>query len=151
MGPSMLKIVVDTNIWIRALLGGRLTIPVLRAWLEGRFKVVISEPMMEELDDVCQRPRLKKHIDHEQAQKLMRQLAWRGIFVTPTTIPPLCRDIKDHPVLATAIDGQADAIVTGDSDIRADEALRSAMDGYGIRLWGINTLLAELRKRDKAK
>ncbi len=82
---------------------------------------------------------------------LIRQPGWRGIFVTPTTIPPLCRDIKDHPVLATAIDGQADAIVTSDSDIRADEALRFAMDGYGIRLWGINTLLAELRKRDKAE
>jgi len=28
----MLKIVIDTNIWIRALLADRITIPILEAW-----------------------------------------------------------------------------------------------------------------------
>jgi predicted nucleic acid-binding protein len=43
--------------------------------------------------------------------------------------------------LATAIDGQADAIVTGDDDLRADEELRAAMKQYGIELWGVDGLL----------
>jgi predicted nucleic acid-binding protein len=61
-----------------------------------------------------------------------------------TTVPPRCRDPKDHPVLATAIDGQADAIVTGDADLRADPELRNAMAAYGIALWGIDTLLEQI-------
>ncbi|MDZ7260574.1 MAG: PIN domain-containing protein [candidate division KSB1 bacterium] len=52
----MLKIVVDTNIWIRALLRGRATIPVLQAWQAGKFQVVVSESLLHELDKVWQQP-----------------------------------------------------------------------------------------------
>jgi len=72
---------------------------------------------------------------------LLEQLELRGEFVTLTTIPPRCRDPKDHPVLATAIDGQADTIITGDDDLRADDELRRAMADYGVELWGVQTLV----------
>ncbi len=67
-------------------------------------------------------------------------------MVEATTIPPRCRDTKDHPVLATAIDGRADAIVSGDADLRADDKLREEMTGYGVKLWGIDTLLEKLKE-----
>ena len=140
----MQKIVVDTNIWIRALLAGRATVPVLEAWRAGRFQVVISESLLDELDRVWQRPRLKKRIDPKQARLLLGQLRWRGIWVTPTTVPPRCRDPQDHPVLAAAIDGLANAIATGDADLRADEGSRAEMAKYGIEIWGVNTLLARV-------
>lgn len=140
----MLKIVIDTNIWIRVLLGGRVTLPVLEAWRSGKFQVIVSQPLLNELDRVWQRPRLKKRINAEHAKTLLEQLYWRGIMVELTTIPPHCRDPKDNPVLATAIDGQADAIVSGDADIRAEDELRAEMGGYGVKLWGVNTLLGKL-------
>jgi hypothetical protein len=31
------RIVVDTNLWIRALVGGPATLPVLEAWRAGKF------------------------------------------------------------------------------------------------------------------
>ncbi len=65
-------------------------------------------------------------------------------MVEPTTIPPRCRDPKDHPVLATAIDGRADAIVSGDSDLRDDDKLRAEMESYGVKLWGIDSLLSNI-------
>lgn len=140
----MLKIVIDTNIWVRALLAGRVTLPVLEAWRDGRFQVVVSEPLLAELAEVCQRPRLKERLQAEQVELLLEQLRWRGVMIEVTTIPPRCRDIKDQPVLATAIDGQADVILTGDADLRADDELRAEMAGYGVQLWGVETLLAEL-------
>jgi putative PIN family toxin of toxin-antitoxin system len=140
----MHKIVVDTNIWIRALLAGRATLPVLEAWRAGRFQVVISQPLLDELDRVWQRPRLKMRIDPSQARLLLAQLRWKGIWVTPTTVPPRCRDPRDHPVLAAAIDGTATAIVSGDADLRADDGLRAEMAKYGIEIWGIETMLARL-------
>ena len=69
----------------------------------------------------------------------------RAEFVELTTTPPRCRDPKDDPVLATAIDGNAGAIVTGDDDLRADDELRSAMADYGVALWGVSSLLNALK------
>jgi uncharacterized protein len=47
-------------------------------------------------------------------------------------------------VLATAIDGKADVIVSGDNDLRADNALRAAMVSEGIQLLVVNSFLALL-------
>lgn len=140
----MLRIVIDTNVWIRVLLRGRATLPVLSAWQAGQFQLVTSQALLDEYDDVWQRPRLRKRIDEVQAHRLRRQMRARSEMVELRTIPPQCRDPKDHPVLATAIDGQADAIVTGDDDFRADDDLRNAMAAYGIQLWGVQTLLDAL-------
>jgi uncharacterized protein len=84
---------------------------------------------------------LRKKIDLGQAEKLYRQMRSRAEIIELKTIPPRCRDSKDHPVLATAIDGQANAIVTGDDDLRAYDELRNAMIGYGVQLWGVQSLL----------
>lgn len=142
----MLRIVVDTNIWIRCLLGGPVTLPILEAWLAERFQVVISEPLLAELAEVSRRPRLRKYIAEQDARDLLEQLRWSAVLVEPTTQPPECRDPKDHPFLATAIDGDADAIVSGDGDLRADDRLRSEMAAHGVELWGVETLLARIAK-----
>ena len=118
------RIVVDTNLWIRALLGGPATLPLLEAWRTGKFLVLISQPLLDELEAVSQRPRLRQHIDSAQARTLVEQLRWRGQWVEATAVPPRCRDPKDHPVLATAISGQADAIVSGDGFVIPTTARR---------------------------
>ena len=74
----MLRIVIDTNIWIRALLGGRVTLPVLRAWQADKFQVIVSQPLLDELDKVWQRPRLKKRILAESAKTLLEKKRNQG-------------------------------------------------------------------------
>jgi len=138
------RIVVDTNLWIRALLGGPTTLPVLEAWRVGKFLALVSQPLLDELEEVSQRPRLSRVIGPEQGRELWEQLRWQGEWVEATAIPPHCRDPKDNPVLATAISGRADAIVSGDGDLRADDELRQRMLEHGVRIWGVTTLLAEL-------
>jgi putative PIN family toxin of toxin-antitoxin system len=145
------RVVVDTNLWIRALLRGPATLPLLDAWQAGRFLVLISQPLLDELDAVAQRPRLQRHIDPAQARTLIEQLRWRGQWVEATAVPPRCRDPKDHPVLATAISGHADAIVSGDGDLRADDTLRQQMLELGVQIWGISTLLARLGEDSETK
>ena len=139
-----LRIVVDTNLWIRALLGGQVTLPILEAWQAGEFTVLASRPLLGELSDVWQRPRLRHRINPEDAERLLEQLHVRGEWVELATVPPCCRDPKDHPVLATAIDGRAGAIVIADADLRADDELRDAMAAHGVELRGVNGLLERL-------
>lgn len=142
----ILRVVIDTNIWIRILLKGRLTLPVLEALNEEKFQLVMSQPLIEELHEVWNRPRLKQRIDASQAIRLEQQLRNRAIWVELETVPPDCRDPKDLPVLATAIDGKARIIVSGDDDLRADEALRAVMAAYDIRLFGVNSFLEYLNE-----
>lgn len=139
-----MRVVIDTNLWIRILLAGPVTLPILEAWEARKFQVLISRPLLDELEEVWQRPRLKKRIGDERARILMRQLRYRGETVVLTTVPPRCRDPKDHPVLATAIDGRADAIVSGDADLRADDRLREEMGSYGVELLGVEGFLSRL-------
>ena len=140
----MLRIVVDTNIWIRTLLGGQVSLPVLEALKENRFQLLISDALLAELETVVKRPRLATRMATQDIDDLLAALLWHGELVELRTIPPRCRDPKDHPVLATAIDGRADAIVSGDGDLRADDELRASMAAFGIDLWGVQTFLHAL-------
>jgi uncharacterized protein len=97
---------------------------------------------VDELDKVWRWPRLKNRINADHAKDLLEQLHWRRILVELTTVPPRCRDPKDLPVLSTAIDGRADAIVSGDADLRDDAQPRTEMERYGVNLWGIDSLLS---------
>lgn len=142
----MLRIVVDTNVWVRALLGGQVSLPVLQAFIDNKFTLLVSDALLVELIEVAQRPRLKKAIAQEDLQDLMEQIEWRGELVILKTIPPRCRDPKDQPVLATAIDGYADAIITGDGDLRADDDLRREMADFGVQLWGVQSLIEALAR-----
>lgn len=140
----MLKLVIDTNLWLRTLMGGQSSIFLLQAWQLRQYVPIVSDDLLDELQEVSRRPRLQSRINQEDVALLVDELRRFGMFVAPITIPPMCRDPKDHPVLAAAIDGQADAIVTGDADLRADSQLREEMAKYGVALWGIETLRARL-------
>lgn len=144
-----IRVVIDTNIWIRILLKGRATLPILRAFNEEQFQLVMSQFLFDELHEVWQRPRLLKRIDYAQAVILETQLKRRADWIKVTTVPPDCRDPKDLPVLATAIDGKAHIVVSGDDDLRADDNLRLAMASRGIQLLGVNSFLDVLADRDE--
>jgi putative PIN family toxin of toxin-antitoxin system len=94
----MLRLVIDTNIWIRILLRGRVTLPILNLWQTNQFQLITSQALLDEFANVWQRPRLSKLIDPLQAQKLYRQMRSRAEIVELKTIPPFCRDPKDQPV-----------------------------------------------------
>lgn len=54
----MLRMVVDTNIWIRALLGGQTSLLVLIAMQKGQINPIYSEALLAELREVSSRSRL---------------------------------------------------------------------------------------------
>jgi uncharacterized protein len=108
--------VVDTNIWVSGLRTA--TSPpgqVLAAFEAGRFTVVTSEPLLEELAEVLARPRLRKYGitpgDAARLLTLLRRLA--ELVVVPGELR-VCDDPDDDVFLETAICGGADVVVTGD-------------------------------------
>jgi uncharacterized protein len=77
------RVVIDTNIWIRILLKGRVTLPILEAFNKEKFQLLMSQPLMDELHLVWNRPRLRERIDPSQAIRLEHQLQHRAIWVSP--------------------------------------------------------------------
>lgn len=68
----MLRIVIDTSVWLRILLRGRIYLPILYAWEMGQFLLITSPALLDEYSAVWQRPRFHGKIDPTQATRLFR-------------------------------------------------------------------------------
>lgn len=120
----MLRVAVDTNVWVSGLIAPNGSpAAVLRALRDGRFDHVTSWHVAQELADVLRRPRLRRYdIEEHDIEDVMRLLA-PALPTADLDVP--IRDPNDAPVVSAAVAGAADAIVTGDADLLADAALRA--------------------------
>jgi hypothetical protein len=115
----MLRVVLDTNVFVSSLLSTQgLPAQVLNAWREGRYMLVISPPIIAEIVDVLESPRLSKRYfirpeDIEQLVDLLKTdtIIVPGRAVVKGTVP---QDPRDEVFLACAVDANADCIVSGD-------------------------------------
>ena len=101
---------VDTNVWISALINPHGYPARLKdAWLDGRFRIVVSMALLDELTDVLSRPRIrnKYRLKTEDIGEFLRLIAEKSITVTTTGDLHLCRDPDDDLMLETALNGNA--------------------------------------------
>lgn len=121
---AAVKAVIDINIWVSAILNPFGFPTRLRASFEkGDFQVVISAPMIEELADVLNRPRIRDNfkIDKEDITRLLFLLEDRAEGVSISGDVTICRDKDDNIVIETAIKGKAQYLVTRDDDTKFDK------------------------------
>lgn len=119
-GPGV-SAVVDTNILVSGLLrpGGHPR-RLLRAWYDQAFTLLVSPALVAEYTRVLARPRLRVRygLDPAAAADFLALVERRGMVITPRVPLPLAvRDPKDDMVLAAALGGAADYLVTGDDDL----------------------------------
>ena len=142
---SMPRAVVDTNLFVRGLLRGPVTRPLLFAWSDGRFQLVTSENLLAELFQVLARPKFSQYFTADDVRELGDLIYERAEVVQTTTHVALCRDPKDNIFLDAAIAGRADYLVTGDNDLRGDRVLVKRMyNEHGVRIVGVPEFLAAL-------
>ena len=115
------RAVLDTNVLISGLVAGQGTPrQILDAWVEGRFTLVTSLYLVEELAHVLSYPRIAKRlrISSEEVETLLAALLSQAVVVPGhLCLPGVTRDSKDDAVVACAKEGQADCIVSGDQDL----------------------------------
>lgn len=143
-GGGALRVVVDTNIWVSGLISpGSRPRGVVDAVRSGRVTAVASWELAEEIAEVLARPGLARkygiaEADRTEILSLLEPLLPRvEIEVTP-------RDPSDVPVVASAVAGGAEAIVTGDRDLLDDGALREWLSDHGVRVLTAAELLEVL-------
>ncbi len=115
-----MRVVVDVNIWISALLWGGVPDKVLILAQEQKITIFASESLFLELETTLRRPKFQAKI-----QSLNLNLedvidATKDVLQFCPTISvdaPQLRDPKDTVVLAAAVAANAEAIITGDLDL----------------------------------
>ena len=110
-----MRIVLDTGILIAALITAD-TSPdqVYQAWRKKRFTLITSAWQLGEFRRASRYERVKKFLKPTEAGNLVNGLKRHATVLTELPDVDLSRDPQDNPVLAMAIAGKADYLVTGD-------------------------------------
>jgi len=110
-----MRIVLDTGILIAALIT-RDTPPdrIYQAWRKRRFELVTSEWQLEEFRRVSRYPKLRKYLQPIEAGNLVSGLWHQARLLDDLPDVELSADPDDNPLLAMAIAGEVDYLVSGD-------------------------------------
>ena len=118
----MIAAVLDANVLAPAVRGfanpDNTLGELLRRWRDGRFQLVVSQPILDELSRTLANSYFSQSLTDEQRARAVRLLARRARF-TPITVE--VRSVASHPeddlILATAVSARADYLVTGDRQL----------------------------------
>jgi putative PIN family toxin of toxin-antitoxin system len=79
--------------------------------------LLVSEETLGELDEVLIRPKFRKYVSLSERRKFFELLGRVAIHIRILRPITACRDPKDDKFLSVAINGSADAILSGDKDL----------------------------------
>ena len=116
----MIRAVLDTNLLVSYLLTHRPPIATLigRHLAQDDFVLVTAPELLAELDRVLAYPKLQRYYaDDERTRFVALVMALSEVVDLPETLPRVCRDPDDDRVIACAVVGNADVIVSGDEDL----------------------------------
>jgi putative PIN family toxin of toxin-antitoxin system len=109
------RLVVDTNILISALLSGTsLPAHLIVLWRECRFDLLTSASQIDELMRVTRYPKIRARLAPALAGRLINEIRDLAILLTELPVVTASPDPHDNYLLAIAASGSADFLVTGD-------------------------------------
>jgi putative PIN family toxin of toxin-antitoxin system len=116
MQNKPVRVILDTNLWISFLI--KKDYSTLGSLLfSGQIVLVFSKESLSEFIEVTQRPKFKKYFSETDVIALTKVIDDYAEFVDVTANITTCRDEKDNFLLSLAVDGNADYLLTGDSDL----------------------------------
>ena len=116
----MIRAVLDTNLRVSYLLTHQPPMATLidEHLAQERFCLVTATVLLKELDRVLRYPKLQRYYSEETRTRYVALIAALSKVVElPESVPPICRDPDDDWVIACAVAGEADCIVSGDRDL----------------------------------
>ena len=110
-----MRVVLDTNILISALIvPGGVPDRVYQAWRSGQFTLVSSDEQLEEFRRVTHYPRVRRYLAPAPAGAMMNELKQLAMLTKSRPVIDAASDPADNFLLAMAVQGDADYLVTGD-------------------------------------
>jgi len=116
----VITVVLDTNVLAAGFVRpepapGQL----LAAWLAGAYMLIVSDHILTELARTFEEPYFRHHLTPEQRANNLA-LVREEATITPLTaqVTGIATHPEDDLVLATAVSGQAQYLVTGDKKLQ---------------------------------
>lgn len=116
----MIAAVLDTNVLVSGFLSGASTPGVLvQAWRADRFRLVTSLAILAEVERTLQKPYFRERMSDDQVRRASVLLRTDS-FLVPNVEPlaGVATHPEDDAILATAVSGAADYLVTGDRQVQ---------------------------------
>jgi uncharacterized protein len=133
------RVLCDTNILVSAFIAGGPPSRVVESAIDGRIELLIASPVIDELERVLA---IKLGLDGDRVEEvvaLLSELASSRLLPPPTAPAQVTGDPDDDLILACAVRGQVDVLVSGDR-----RHLLPVGEYEGVRIVTAQTLLAEL-------
>lgn len=135
-----MRIVLDTNQLVAALMRPPELATFLMAWESARFTVVASPEMLKEYQLVLKYPTIAPRIYPGLLRVFQSHLLHDIEVIEPVEVPSICRDPDDDKIIATAIYGVVDYLITIDQDLLTDE-VTSLLEEFGIAVISADDLI----------
>ena len=137
-----MRVVLDTNILISAFLSDKGSpYKALNLWFEGEYELVTSEWQIEEFRKSTRYERIRERIETALVGRFINLLREEAIIVTNLPVLDVSSDPDDNPIIATAIKGEAQYLVTGD---KGD--LLNMQKVQTVRILAVNDFVALFEK-----
>ncbi len=116
-----MRVVLDANVLISGVISPRGNpARVLGLWKQERFDLIVSNPILEEVERVIHYPRIQERYElpEKQVEHFLGSIAEESILVNPSEeVSVIERDATDNRYLECAVAGGASYIVTGDQHL----------------------------------
>jgi len=115
----VIRAVLDTNVYVAALLSAHGSPARLVGALgEGLFDAIVCPRLLDELSGVLHRPKIAARLDPTVADDFVRWLGRVAITVPdPGVVRAVPPDPDDDHIVALALIGHAEVIVSGDAHL----------------------------------
>lgn len=115
-----MRLVLDTNVAVSAVLGSSAPTRLIELAAEGAFDLFTSEELIAELTEVLEREHVSRRLEskHHSAPEVLALYEALAERIVPASIPRAATDPDDDAVLACALAAGADLIISGDKRLR---------------------------------
>lgn len=113
----MKRVVVDSNVVVSALLFGGISGELIPLWKDRRIHPLCSKEILDEYIRVLAYPKFKlveSEIEFLVSQEIIR---WFEIVKVPPGKPFVTADPSDDKFIWCALEGRADAVISGDEHL----------------------------------
>ncbi len=114
----MHRVVIDTNVLISGIIQqSGFPFKVVKLWEDEVIVLITSVATIEEAERVLNYPKIRKRyaLTSDDIQRTVANLLKYSVLIQDPTIPNVIeQDPDDNKILATAIAGKADYIISGD-------------------------------------
>ncbi len=113
----MLRVVLDTNIAISALLRDDSVPAKVLFHCLHHTQICSSEETFNELWEKCHHSKFSGYISPKERMVILTSIEDSALWFNPTVRLDACRDDDDNRLLELALAANADVLVTGDKDL----------------------------------